>query len=109
MLSDRDSMAGRKPGTERASSINNGMTSDQRARTDDGRWIFIRRLVIIGGQWLSHHAIVTNDRIVTNLNIVINGRTISNLHIPADTGILANLNISAIEFHIEILSIEGNY
>ena len=66
--------------------------------------------MIIGGQWLSQHGIVADDRVVTNLNIVINGRVISNLHVPADSCFFANVNISVIEFHIiEILSIEGNH
>jgi hypothetical protein len=65
--------------------------------------------VIIGGQWLSHYGIVTDDRVVTNLNVVINGRVISDLHIPADSRIPADVNISAVEFHIiEILSVQGH-
>jgi hypothetical protein len=107
MLSDRHSMAGRKTGAQGASRIDNGMASDERIRTDQRRWIIIRGLLIIGRQGFSHHSIVTDDRVVTNLNIVINGGVVPDFYVPADSSVLADVNISAIELHtIGVLNFE---
>src|SRR3989442_11105544 len=100
MFSYGHSVPGRKPGAKGASGIDNGMASDERIPADQGRWIIIRGLVIIVGQWLAQHRIVTDYRVVTDLNIVINSGVISNPHIRADPCAFADVNISTVKFHI---------
>jgi hypothetical protein len=82
-----------------ASGIDDGMAPDKRIGANDRRGIYVVSIVVIRRQRLSHNTVITNNRIVTDLNVVVDDRVIPNLHVSAKLGFRTNVNVSRVEFH----------